>query len=392
MKNKNRFSRVDLQVSILISVLSALTIICIYLFNYSYSYRDMLNTLEDQCRGIYVYVESIIKKDTFHAINDKQDNMTPTYLSLKYELEKARKITNVRYLYTAKKNDDGNFIYLVDGLDSSAEDFRNPGDIIEKEIWPDMEKALAGEIVFPKKILNTSWGNVFVSYFPIHNLDGEVEGVLGIEFDATHQYNTFRLLRMGTPIIGIFLWICSVVVSIFMFRKVSNPYFKDAINTDFLTHCKNRNAFETDINNIIHTQHQENYVLFSFDLNGLKQVNDSLGHLKGDEYIKIASRMIAEEMSEDVITYRSGGDEFAAWSKSLSFEEAQTLLKKLEDRFQKENSNGKYSYNLSISAGCAIFNYMTDRDLFDTFKRADMKMYEQKRKHYSDLSQLEKTL
>ena len=136
-------------------------------------------------------------------------------------------------LYTAKQNEAGEFIYVVDGLPSDAEDFRFAGDPIEPEIKGDMQRALDGEVVLPDNIKKTDWGKIFITYVPIH--DGErVVGVLGIEFEAEHQYNTYRNLRLATPLIVLFACLVSAGLALVFFRRVSNPTFQDMANTCLL--------------------------------------------------------------------------------------------------------------------------------------------------------------
>ena len=96
-------------------------------------------------------------------------------------------------------NEDGEFVYLIDCLDQSEPDFRYPGDLIEHEIYPDMQRALDGQKVLPDRIKDTEWGKIFITYMPIY--DGEqVLGVVGIEFEAGHQYDTYRSLRLLLPL------------------------------------------------------------------------------------------------------------------------------------------------------------------------------------------------
>lgn len=63
-----------------------------------------------------------------------------------------------------------------------------------------MKKAMENQVVLPKDINHTSWGNVFIAYFPMHDED-EVVGVLGIEFDASSQYRTFSNMKFAAPLI-----------------------------------------------------------------------------------------------------------------------------------------------------------------------------------------------
>ena len=149
----------------------------------------IFNSLKERSHSIYQYVDDYVDKTTFQNTEAlTRDN--PAYIRMKEKLEEVKASTNVRYLYTAEKNIQGEYVYLVDGLPYDSSDFRNPGDKIEEEIIPELTAALHDKIILPNQIKNTEWGPIFISYFPIHK-GNEVVGVLGIEFDATHQYRAF---------------------------------------------------------------------------------------------------------------------------------------------------------------------------------------------------------
>ena len=268
MDRKRRISRVDVQVSIVTAVLVTTPLICVYFFNYFITHEDMINSLKERSHSIYQYVDDYVDKTTFQNTEAlTRDN--PAYIRMKEKLEEVKASTNVRYLYTAEKNIQGEYVYLVDGLPYDSSDFRNPGDKIEEEIIPELTAALHDKIILPNQIKNTEWGPIFISYFPIHKGD-EVVGVLGIEFDATHQYRAFQIIRIGTPIIAAIACLLAVFIAVRLFKRISNPMYKDMANTDFLTGLKNRNAFELDIQN----KQDEVLGILIADLNGLKKIND----------------------------------------------------------------------------------------------------------------------
>lgn len=137
-------------------------------------------------------------------------------------------VSDVRYLYTAKMNHQGEFIYLVDGLDNSATDFRYPGDLIEPEIIPDIQRAWNGESVLPKKILSTDWGKIFLAYYPIHgDTPNEIIGLLGIEFDADSEFQTYNYLLWVTPIIILVACLLAAWIAFKQFKRISNPRNQD---------------------------------------------------------------------------------------------------------------------------------------------------------------------
>lgn len=184
MKLGKQIRRVDVQVSILMIIVTIFCSSCIYLVCYRMTHRDMINSLEERVFAIYDFLEDSLDKSMFEEINTREDMGKTSYREMKRLLKQVKSATNMMYLYTAKKNEEGQFIYVIDGLDDGAEDFRYPGDLIEPEIVPDMQRALDGERVLPKNIKDTEWGKIFITYFPVH--DGEkVVGVLGIEIGGS---------------------------------------------------------------------------------------------------------------------------------------------------------------------------------------------------------------
>ena len=67
-------------------------------------------------------------------------------------------------------------------------------------------------------------------------------------------------------------------------------------NTDELTRCYNRHAYEEDINSL---DLDKEWVYVSMDLNGLKRANDSFGHAAGDELIRAAADCMKNSFSEN---------------------------------------------------------------------------------------------
>ena len=86
-----------------------------------------------------------------------------------------------------------------------------------------MQRALDGQKVLPDRIKDTEWGKIFITYMPIY--DGEqVLGVVGIEFEAGHQYDTYRSLRLLLPLFILLFSLGACLASRLLFRRISNPF------------------------------------------------------------------------------------------------------------------------------------------------------------------------
>ena len=80
---------------------------------------------------------------------------------------------------------------MVDGLDPDADDVRHPGDYIEEEMIPYIDRAISGENVYSQDIIDTTWGPIFTACYPVranHDGTGEIIGAFCIEMDMQPAY------------------------------------------------------------------------------------------------------------------------------------------------------------------------------------------------------------
>lgn len=374
--------RVDVQVFLMTAIIVIISCGLTFGVSYSLTYNGMIRALCARANSIYEYVDGKLDVETFRRLNSRADGTSYLYQEAKRTLESVKTATGVRYLYTAKEKEDGTFIYLVDGLPDTGKDFRYIGDAIEPECYPDMKKAMENQVVLPKDINHTSWGNVFIAYFPMHDED-EVVGVLGIEFDASSQYRTFSNMKFAAPLIICIFCVLAAITAVVLFRRISNPAYKDMANTDLLTGLKNRNAFEVDIHNLETMRTKKGLAVVSVDLDGLKHINDTFGHTAGDKYIQAGCGILKTCLPKSAALYRTGGDEFAIILREVPRER---ILEMLDKVCQRKSAEGLAAgVEIRMSAGYAVYDDTTDQSLEDTYKRADTQMYLQKKEKYEDM-------
>ena len=145
---------------------------------------------------------------------------------------------------------------------------------------------------------------------------------------------------------------------------------------DMLTGLNNRNAYISDLDSLTACN---DIMIVTFDLNNLKKCNDNLGHSEGDTYILNAAKIIKEVFSPYGSCYRIGGDEFCVMIKNASKCPMEMLIDLLEEK-EKEFNETNQVIDMYISYGYAIFDDALDSDLEKTRDRADVFMYENKRK------------
>ena len=146
--------------------------------------------------------------------------------------------------------------------------------------------------------------------------------------------------------------------------------------TDPLTGVKSKHAYvemEEQLDQLIAKHEAKDFAIAVFDLNGLKKINDTLGHNAGDAYIVKSIKVISKYFPFESL-YRFGGDEFVAILEGESFEERQ----KRHDEFLKEIEENITKNEPIISSGISKFRPETDNTFKAVFYRADKLMYARK--------------
>ena len=141
--------------------------------------------------AVHKLVNGRIGKEDFDQINDQSDEKNPLYKDISSYFNEVRTLNSTRYIYTAQKNEEGKLVYVVDGLDPDADDVRHPGDYIEDEMVPYIDRAISGENVYSQDIIDTTWGPIFTACYPVSaNRDGtgEIIGAFCIEMDMQSAY------------------------------------------------------------------------------------------------------------------------------------------------------------------------------------------------------------
>jgi diguanylate cyclase (GGDEF)-like protein len=148
---------------------------------------------------------------------------------------------------------------------------------------------------------------------------------------------------------------------------------------DMLTGVMNRNEMNNYVDELSHGYGDDATVGVIFaDLNGLKNVNDISGHNAGDMLLKNAANALRMVFEEDEI-FRAGGDEFAIRVTGLTEDE-------LNERIEKVRSACDKFDNLSFAIGGCVES--TGSNIRVALRRADERMYEDKRKFYEQFPEL----
>jgi diguanylate cyclase (GGDEF)-like protein len=149
--------------------------------------------------------------------------------------------------------------------------------------------------------------------------------------------------------------------------------------TDVLTGLYNRRGFFVQaehLHKVSRRRRVKSAVIFA-DIDGLKRVNDELGHDRGDAAIRDAAFVFRQSFRQADVVARLGGDEFVAYT--LDDEQPGVILERLQAELDAFKLMEERPYVLSLSAGVVQCDPASDQTLSDYLLLADERMYAHKR-------------
>jgi len=123
-------------------------------------------------------------------------------------------------------------------------------------------------------------------------------------------------------------------------------------------------------------------VLFYFDLDWFKQINDRFGHAEGDQALRSFADLLAHSFRESDVIGRLGGDEFSVFLTNVRAVEAQVALSHLEQAVRLHNETGRRGYDLRYSAGWVEYDPQRHDTIAALMRAADDLMYQQKQQRH----------
>ena len=152
-------------------------------------------------------------------------------------------------------------------------------------------------------------------------------------------------------------------------------------NTDDLTGLFNRRGLTgagEELIRLARRMKKKIFLLFA-DLDHMKWINDSLGHLEGDNALRATAEILRQTFRESDIIARIGGDEFVVLGITGSETGEHAIKNRFNSMIEDYNREKNTSYELSMSTGVITYNSLEYISILELLARADKLMYEQKR-------------
>lgn len=370
---------------------------------------------------------AMIDGDALRAVTP-EDAGTEAYETIMRTLTYFQDNIDLKYIYCVRVMEDGTFTF---GLDPTVDD---PGEFGSPVVYTDaLYRASRGVAAADDEFYQDAWGTFYSAYSPVFDSAHQVAGVIAVDFDAAWFNEQLAVLSRTTIIVALLsLLVGGAIVTAIVTRSQrqiqsihgqlnelesalmkemgSSPIEEEASQTgddtasidalgkhiqivqdelktqiaqvhgqayqDGLTGVKSTHAYlekEKAVEKQLTEGTLTEFAIVVCDVNGLKQVNDTLGHKAGDELIRRACQMVCDIFAHSPV-YRVGGDEFTVFLTGRDYEHRRRLMEELH----KLSSDHIATKDAIVSGGMAEFIPGRDTRISDVFKRADEAMYAEK--------------
>ena len=416
--------------------LLVLMILFLLLLNLCFGYLMMkesesriINLMRTRMLDISNTAAAMIDGDVLRTVTPA-DQGTEGYETIMRTLIYFQDNIDLKYIYCIRDMGDGTFSF---GLDPSED----PGEFGSPIVYTEaLNRAAHGIAAADETYYEDAWGRFYSAYSPVFDSDGKVAGIIGVDFSADWYDRQLAVLNWTTILVGALSLTLGGVILMTVVRRnrervasihgqlndmqtalmqemgsapssrntdasaedTENTATIDALEKqiqsmqtelksqiaqvhgqayqDALTGVKSNQAYleaEAEFNRKIQSGELKELAVVVCDVNGLKRINDTLGHKAGDEYILRSCRMICDVFAHSPV-YRVGGDEFTALLSGRDFENRKSLMHELHRR----SSSHIATEEAIVSGGLSEYIPGKDASVRAVFERADAAMYEEK--------------
>lgn len=255
---------------------------------------------------------------------------------------------------------------------------KQPGDAYKSNV---KDIRFMANVVFPRKEYFPGFGDMTekpaIYYFNVLHFGKNCFGYIVLSYNADctdHVYDDVYVM-----------WVRKVNASLESLRR---KYAVEALHqaaeeraiTDTMTGLYNRNGYNKMLSEMISDiGEEEKFAFLFFDNNGLKYINDTYGHVAGDDVICQTARIISKRYFPEArkeYNFRIGGDEYVKLVLGkINGEMAGQCIDKIHDALDKLNKTGGREYPIYVAGGFQLYTADTIMSPDEIMKHADEQMY-----------------
>jgi diguanylate cyclase (GGDEF)-like protein len=174
---------------------------------------------------------------------------------------------------------------------------------------------------------------------------------------------------------GSLVWPCFSAAILYIYFFIIQSDSK----IDSLTGIGNRYSFNEFINKLSRQNTREDYSIAMMDMDKFKEINDTLGHLEGDNALRDMATIIKGCIRHSDFAARYGGDEFVLATRAEN--DIQRIMDRIQEAVALQNKKRVRPYQIYMSYGFDVYTTNSGRSIDDFIAHIDALMYKQKEEH-----------
>jgi diguanylate cyclase (GGDEF)-like protein len=231
----------------------------------------------------------------------------------------------------------------------------------------DVDKNLSTEVMYTTK------SGLLISQMPIQELDWRMFIVSPPAAEQSEYWKIF---------ISRFLLFFFIAIIFYLILLNTINYLKSRLikhsETDYLTQLPNRSHIHSHFDNL--AKNNKNLCVVLADIDNFKQVNDTYGHLVGDDVLRIISEQLSLTLRKIDVVGRWGGEEFVMLLPETSAQQAHIIVERIRKKiaaisFPISSTSGTFSTTISFGISEKTLKHTTIESYIDC---ADKALYEAK--------------
>lgn len=180
-----------------------------------------------------------------------------------------------------------------------------------------------------------------------------------------------QIVDMSKP----FIWLAVSISILIIYLNIQNQ----EIYEDYLTGLYNRRKLDIYLKNVIRELEEGEFIfVIMIDVNDFKHINDTYGHIEGDNALKHMANILTESFRTEDFISRYAGDEFIVITKLQDENSKEEIISRLRRKVEKFNETNQTHYDINISLGYDIYNPELKIKPNDFIRHIDKLMYKDK--------------
>ena len=215
---------------------------------------------------------------------------------------------------------------------------------------------------------------IFLVYFILQTCFGKIASIIPFTYGG-QRFLQFHNLFASFWCVAIICYVYSRDSQHLEGKLIEyNKILKQQASTDTLTGLHNRRSANDFIEKLIKRNDEKGFCVCMCDIDFFKKVNDSYGHDIGDMVLAGVAQTLVENVTEECLVSRWGGEEFLIVFPNMNGDEAKSMLDTIRSRMKKiEFDTGSRKFSITITYGLAEYGF--DGNAESVVKEADDKLY-----------------